>query len=170
MFADYVYPQVDELDRIIEVEEEEQEYERDRENRRKTETQTQTAQPAATSDTPLVYDFASLTHCFPPGSIIYVKRDYLSSFMRAMLPHFTHPFVLLTGQSDYNAVYNDAGQLPHDCNDGQCFTHLLSHPLLIHWWAQNVDIIHEKLSPLPIGINANEHAYALEKTLKRKIF
>jgi hypothetical protein len=45
-------------------------------------------------------------------------------------------------------------------------TQVLNDPNLVHWFAQNGDVVHSKLSPIPIGLNCFEHAPEMDQALR----
>ena len=80
-----------------------------------------------------------------PGSI-YVCSAALMQFIRTMLPRLTEPFVLVTGDSDL--------MIPHDVfPTEESFKAFISHEKLLHWFAQNLCILHPKMTSLPIGLD-----------------
>jgi hypothetical protein len=72
--------------------------------------------------------------------IIFCYSCALSTFM-TKLHHLTNPFILVSHNEDNNVT--------------EQFLPIANHPLLIHWFAQNVMMRHTKLTWIPIGI-ANE--------------
>lgn len=77
----------------------------------------------------------------PRGAIVHVKADLLDGFEEAVLPHLTAPIVLVTGDSDVSPVRRHL--------------HLLEHPMIGHWFAQNCDLdsAHPRLGLIPIGLD-----------------
>ena len=76
---------------------------------------------------------------YNPGVIFCYT--HLLSYILPKLECFTNPFVLVTHNSDGNIRANDPVVLK-----------VLDHPLLVKWYAQNANMTHRKLVPLPIGI------------------
>lgn len=74
----------------------------------------------------------------PEKNIFFVKTDFLEFFIWNILPQITYPFYIITHESDYEVPGR--------------FERLLEHPLLIKWFGMNVQILHEKLQPIPIGL------------------
>ena len=72
------------------------------------------------------------------ATVLFVNTHILESFQEHILPQLVKPFVLISHASDH-IVDNKFGPL-------------LSDSRLIHWFAQNVSITHEKLTPIPIGL------------------
>lgn len=69
---------------------------------------------------------------------VYVKTDELDYFERKILPKIRIPFVLVTG----------------DCDDGiKGHLKIVKNKYLLHWFAQNCDVYHKKISILPIGFD-----------------
>ena len=61
------------------------------------------------------------------------------------------PFVLISGQSDFAASR---------------YKQVLGQKLLHRWYAQNADMQHRKLRPIPIGLNCFEQAPEMKRALK----
>jgi hypothetical protein len=84
-----------------------------------------------------------------PQDIIFLKTDYEVRFFETLHPKITVPYILITHNSDLSPIYlmaNDHDWLGHD------MSRYLDDPKLIVWFAQNIDYVHPKLQPLPIGI------------------
>jgi hypothetical protein len=79
------------------------------------------------------------------GAKVYVCNSALQTFIHHVLPLLTVRFILLSGDSD-NAI-------PFDALSHSEFHTLVSSPLLIHWWCQNLLIRHPRISHLPIGLD-----------------
>ena len=77
------------------------------------------------------------------GESIYCHPTALENFVSSYLPNIKFPFVLVSGDSDMT--------VPSDCRDSA--NAILSHPLLIRWFAQNCVEPSEKLIQLPIGLD-----------------
>ena len=76
------------------------------------------------------------------GDIIFVKTDYLAFFFRKYHSKIPVPYVLLTHNSD--------------CGIPGSFARFLDDPKILAWFGQNVELLHPKLHPIPIGL-ANRH-------------
>jgi hypothetical protein len=80
-----------------------------------------------------------------PGGAIYVCTDALREFSETKLPHINSKFVLVTGDSDTSVT------------DIFIFDPLIKkivdHKFLVNWYAQNLNVTHEKLFHLPIGLD-----------------
>jgi hypothetical protein len=73
------------------------------------------------------------------GDTVFVKTDYLEEYFKLIHPQITHPYILVTHNSDHPIPGNFA---PH-----------LDDPLLFAWFGQNVEnYSHPKLHPIPIGL------------------
>ncbi|MBU3575927.1 tetratricopeptide repeat protein [Polynucleobacter sp. UK-Mo-2m-Kol15] len=79
------------------------------------------------------------------GGSIYICTDALLNFSINYLPKITETFTLLSGDSDIRV---DSSML----NVPQIKS-ILSHPKLRQWYAQNLDVDHAKIQPLPIGMD-----------------
>jgi hypothetical protein len=92
-------------------------------------------------------------------------------FTQHVLNHINHPFVLVTGSADFSAPFlsGSDGVLAHART-------LLNNPFLVAWFAQNLDMIHPKIVPLPIGIDYHtlsqqditEHAWGTPTSAQRQ--
>ena len=72
---------------------------------------------------------------------IFLKTDWTELFYFKILPYIDWKFALVTHNSDRSIPSNNFPLLEDD--------------RLVHWYGTNVDILHPKLSAIPIGI-ANE--------------
>jgi hypothetical protein len=72
------------------------------------------------------------------GNILFVYTDLLDEFIKAILPHRTKPFVLVTHNSDHSI--------------DESHYSLLNNQLLVHMYSQNTFIRHKKLTAIPLGI------------------
>lgn len=78
-----------------------------------------------------------------PCSTIFLKSDYMSRFFSDIHPLISHPYILITHNSDDPAP--------------GAYADVLEDDKLIAWFAQNVEgCVHPKLHPIPIGI-ANKY-------------
>src|SRR6056297_170034 len=80
----------------------------------------------------------------------YVALDTLA---REILPRLRHPFVLVTGSEDVTVPRQiDSRSRPFDDRERAMIRTILDHPLLRHWFAENLDTAGEpRMSPLPVG-------------------
>jgi hypothetical protein len=100
-------------------------------------------------------NYEEIARCFLPGAIIYAQTgESIQSFTSAMAIHIEVPFIFITGQSDYGPNHFKSAEA------------LLKLPKLIAWFAQNVDLDHPKLIPIPIGLNCHEHGPEMVSLLK----
>ena len=77
--------------------------------------------------------------------ILYLTVEMLPRFTRWHLWRIRKPFTLVTGDSDLSVSETD---IPT-----RCLKALLDNPFLIAWYAQNLDLSHPKLYPIPIGMD-----------------
>ena len=77
----------------------------------------------------------------PDRAIIHCDPVNLPAFARA-LPRLRARFFLLTHLRDMRIA-----------PDNRDVRRLLDSPLLLHWFGINVDCVHPKLTPIPIGVN-----------------
>ena len=80
-----------------------------------------------------------------PGGSIYCCTDALATFAEHVMPAFTIPFVLVSGDADTVVSPEGLG--------ADVFDRILSNPMLRRWHAQNLDFADEKLRPIPIGLD-----------------
>lgn len=84
--------------------------------------------------------------------IIFLKTDYVPYFFEKFHPKIGAQYILITHNSDVSPIYLKA--LDHPWL-GYDFSHYLNDPKLVVWFAQNIDYVHPKLKPLPIGVSNN---------------
>lgn len=85
----------------------------------------------------LVPDPAFIDEC-NGARTIFVYTHLMLYFKRYVAPRLSKPYVLLAHNSDHGLGLDDLD--------------LLNQPRLVHCWAQNCELAHTKLSPLPIGL------------------
>lgn len=73
---------------------------------------------------------------------IYVKLDFLHTFVTQLLHTITNDFILITTCSDYSPSVKFKSE----------YNFLINHPLLLCWYASNKLHEHEKVKPLPQGL------------------
>jgi hypothetical protein len=73
-----------------------------------------------------------------PGTKLYIGLGYLRYFIDNFLNKLKVPIFLLTGHGD---------------EDASLFKELADNPLIIHWFSQNADFNHDKLTKIPIGLD-----------------
>ncbi|SHM18245.1 hypothetical protein [Roseibium suaedae] len=76
---------------------------------------------------------------------LYLSATMIPDFIENYLPSIRSPFVLVTGDAD---IPLKESSFP----EGYMQT-LLDHPLIIRWYAQNLDTLHPKLVNLPLGVD-----------------
>ncbi|MDF1671850.1 MAG: hypothetical protein P1U83_19865 [Roseovarius sp.] len=76
---------------------------------------------------------------------IFVKTSNIVQFAQQGLGTVKNPFTLVTGGTDHGI--GTGSVLPNIVDS------ILAHPLLECWYAQNCQFAHEKLKPLPIGMD-----------------
>lgn len=86
------------------------------------------------------------------GDLIFVHARMGTRFREEILPYITTKFILITHEHDIP---------PRD------MAIMLEDPKLIHWFAQNPDLVHEKVTPIPIGTTAKFASRAGEFTAFR---
>ena len=75
------------------------------------------------------------------GCKVYLNTDALVMFKNNVLPFVTVPFVLITGCSDLS------------CQDNPTNRAIAEHSLVKKWFAQNLELVHPKVIPMPIAID-----------------
>lgn len=83
------------------------------------------------------------------GDTIFVMTDFLEQFFTQISPQIKEPYILVT----HNFYDSSDNPVPGE------FACYVDDPHLIAWFTQNIDFVHPKLHPLPIGLaNTNyEH-------------
>ncbi len=84
-----------------------------------------------------------------PYDIIFLKTDYAKGFFDLYHDQIPNNYILITHNSDVSPVFLTAHDHPWQ---GVSFESYLSDKKLIAWFAQNIDLTHPKLHPLPIGV------------------
>ena len=79
------------------------------------------------------------------GGSIYCCTDALANFANLVIDSMSIPFVLVSGDSDTVVSPGSLG--------ARVFDKIVSHPSLLRWHAQNLDVEHERLRMLPIGLD-----------------
>jgi hypothetical protein len=72
------------------------------------------------------------------SKVIFVYTHLIPYFRHFIMPWLQREFVLITHNSDDAITFQDLG--------------LLNNPFLVAWYAQNIEVHHTKLRPLPIGL------------------
>lgn len=88
-----------------------------------------------------------------PYDIIFLKTDYVVNFFESVHSTIANRYILITHNSDFSPIYLKAINHPWRGHD---MSKYLEDPKLVVWFAQNIDYLHPKLKPLPIGI-ANQY-------------
>ncbi|QWD97854.1 hypothetical protein C2740_05675 [Polynucleobacter sp. MG-5-Ahmo-C2] len=76
---------------------------------------------------------------------IYICTDALENFSNNYLKNVKNRFNLVSGDSDLC--------INHEFLNSKSISNIIESPLLNHWFAQNLNVIHPKLSPIPIGMD-----------------
>jgi hypothetical protein len=84
-----------------------------------------------------------------PYDIIFVKVDFVRTFFEELHPHIQGKYILITHNGDLSPVFSTT---QNDVQHKQNLTPYLDDPKLVVWFAQNIDYVHPKLKPIPIGI------------------
>lgn len=95
----------------------------------------------------------------------YMLSHFIESTLRFMDPSFR--FVLITGGTDLTIPrstdqrYTVLRGFSSDSSGGKYFQTLVNAPQLIHWFCENHDLKHEKISTLPTGMtdDADDRSY-----------
>ena len=81
---------------------------------------------------------------FPAGVVVYVYTQSIPDFVQHYLPRMRYQFVFVSGADDLSVSY---ATIPDEVEA------LLGHPLVTHWFAQNLEVTHSKLTAMPIGMD-----------------
>ena len=77
----------------------------------------------------------------------------LAFFIERVLPMIRGPFVLVSGSEDASLPRQlDQRWRPFDPAERGRIRSLLEDPRLLHWFAENLDEAHPRMSPLPLGL------------------
>ena len=96
------------------------------------------------------------------GSVFFVQTHFVETFIEKVVPSSAGSFVLVTHNSDYSAPYEPGNTRLKYGVAGEYERQrrlLLNNPQLLRWYAQNPSITHDKLFPLPIGIENRYNKY-----------
>lgn len=77
-----------------------------------------------------------------PGDVIYVLTEYMKHFIK-LKKEISNPYILITHDSDLSSPGK--------------YSLLLNDSKLIHWFAENPDIRHRKITPIPLGLHQLSH-------------
>ena len=92
------------------------------------------------------------------GDIIFIKTDYLNEFFSNIHPKIDARYIVISHNSDYSA--------PRKCR------HILDDDKIIAWFAQNPDCLHDKLIPIPLGLenryNPNGNLSTMNDRISKK--
>lgn len=69
---------------------------------------------------------------------VFVKSAYIKDFFNKHIHKFQNRFILVSHNSDYNI--------------DESYATFADNPMVIHWFAQNLNIRHPKISMIPIGV------------------
>ena len=72
------------------------------------------------------------------NSVVFVFIDLLPVFAEKILPEVKNRFILITHKGDINITKD--------------YAYIADNPKIIHWFAQNCDFEHPKITPIPIGL------------------
>ena len=89
--------------------------------------------------------------CLPQIPVVYAHANRVPKTVDWAVRELKRPFVLVSGQSDFAASR---------------YKQVLGQKLLHRWYAQNADVQHRKLRPIPIGLNCFEQAPEMKRALK----
>lgn len=97
---------------------------------------------------------------------VFVKTDYVKQFLSHNFWWKEEPYYLFTHNSDLHIDESYAKYIPR-------LPILMEHDKLVHWYAQNVRIEHERITPIPIGIANPKWPHGnveiLESSMKAKL-
>jgi len=90
----------------------------------------------------------------------------LASFARDVLPGLRAPFVLVSGSEDSTLPHqSDQRWRRFDAGEQQIIATILNHPLLIRWFAENLDDASDpRFAPLPTGMVYPDGVHATPET------
>jgi len=100
------------------------------------------------------------------GDIIFLKTDLIPDFFERLHPQITTNYILLTHNGDHSPIF----WASIECPPGKYnFIHYLEDPHIIVWFAQNADLKHPKLRPLPLGIANRYWEHGTIETFQRAL-
>lgn len=104
------------------------------------------SKPVSSTSTLDGYDFSKVVD----GSIVYVASSAIPAFIER-LASIPHKIVLVSGDAD-QSVPDDAFKSSEE------FRKFIEDDRIIHWFSQNSTKRHEKLTPIPIGLDYHSMA------------
>ena len=109
-------------------------------------------------------DWALLMPCFY-GNIsikpktVFVHHLMLPRFIASVLPTIHNRFVLVTSGTDQTIPtsrgdmrFKPMAGFANQDDGGPSWKLLTTHPMIMHWYCENHDLVHPKVSTLPIGV------------------
>ncbi len=93
----------------------------------------------------------------------------LQYFTKEVLPSISSPFVLVIASEDYTfpSGLKDARYNPFTTDESKVMVqNMINNPLILHIFVENLDTLHPKLTPIPLGILLynQQHRYAINAT------
>ncbi|OJI09289.1 MAG: hypothetical protein COV08_01680 [Candidatus Vogelbacteria bacterium CG10_big_fil_rev_8_21_14_0_10_49_38] len=88
------------------------------------------------------------------GQLVFLKADKVEEWFGNIHPKINYRYTLISHNSDYNITEADLNFIDDK---------------IIHWYAQNVKVVHPQLTPIPIGINNLYLNYTERSSLFRKL-
>ena len=105
------------------------------------------------SDSKKVYSYN--WGCLQDGHTVYIQADAISDFVKNVLPQIRVRFILVTGDGDQT--------IPKDVLSKKRFQKFIKDHRLLHWYSQNLNIQHPKMTGIPIGLDYHTLAKAGHK-------
>jgi len=91
----------------------------------------------------------------PDPKTVFVRTDLLQYFFHKVLPCIQGPFVLISGDQDTTTPRQIDIRYSKNMNS-KVWTKLHEDERLLHHFAENIDAMGPKLSPIPVGLNPRE--------------
>lgn len=94
------------------------------------------------------------------NDVIYIQGSALKDFIKNMLPRIKCNFTLVTGDCDES--------MPNEVLSFSDFKEFVNDYRLKHWFSQNLVMLHEKMSIIPIGMDYHSIFHGIWWSSERK--
>lgn len=79
------------------------------------------------------------------SGVVYICGSAISHFIEKGFDNIREKIILVSGDCDED--------MPNDVIDEQTFKQFIEDPRIIHWYCQNMTVIHPKITIIPIGLD-----------------
>lgn len=79
------------------------------------------------------------------SGVVYICGSAIKHFIEKGFDNITEKIILVSGDCDED--------MPNDVIDEQTFKKFIEDPRIVHWYCQNMTVIHPKITIIPIGLD-----------------